>query len=186
MAEWRETDPNTGGMKNQKPEQMSLVPVEALEELARVYEFGARKYDRDNWRKGYAWHLSYDAAQRHMMKFWSGEDRDPDSGLLHVAHAMFHMAALCTFVALERGTDDRPSTEGPIDLDKVKRVMEEVVKDLPLLPTVQPFPQKWVPAEPCTWPYRINEVTCYGDGPRYGLTSKGEEVVAQDKRFDVC
>jgi hypothetical protein len=95
--EVRVTDPDTGGMKGQKPERYSLLPVEALAEVARVYEYGSRKYDDHNWRKGYAWSLSYDALQRHINAFWRGESYDLESGLHHLAHATFHLFTLMTF-----------------------------------------------------------------------------------------
>lgn len=98
----------SGGQKGVKPERYDLVPVEALDELARVYGFGAQKYDDHNWRKGYEWGKSYAAAQRHLTAFWSGEDHDPESGLSHLAHAMFHMASLIVFVDLCPDYDDRP------------------------------------------------------------------------------
>lgn len=98
-GEVRVTDPETGGQKGQKPEQYSLLPVQALAQVARVYSYGAEKYDRNNWRKGYAWHLSYDAMQRHLHAFWGGEDLDPESGLPHLAHAMFHALTLLTFLS---------------------------------------------------------------------------------------
>jgi hypothetical protein len=46
------TDPTTGGQKGKKPEEYALIPVGALAEIARVYGFGARKYEPNNWRKG--------------------------------------------------------------------------------------------------------------------------------------
>jgi hypothetical protein len=95
--EVRFTDPDTGGMKGQKPERYSLLPVEALAEVARVYEYGSRKYDDHNWRKGYAWSLSYDALQRHINAFWRGESYDLEGGLHHLAHATFHLFTLMTF-----------------------------------------------------------------------------------------
>lgn len=95
-GEVRKTSP-TGGQKGSKPEQYSMIPVAALSEVARVYSYGAEKYDRNNWRKGYSWHLSYDALQRHVNRFWAGEDFDPESGLHHLAHAAFHLFTLITY-----------------------------------------------------------------------------------------
>lgn len=50
--EVRLIDPDTGGAKGRKPERMSLLPVEALRYVSRVYDFGSQKYDDHNWRKG--------------------------------------------------------------------------------------------------------------------------------------
>lgn len=96
-GEVRVTDPDTGGAKGRKPEEYALIPVEALREIARVYGYGAEKYEPNNWRRGYAWSLSYSALQRHLNAFWSGEEIDPESGLPHLAHAGFHILALLTY-----------------------------------------------------------------------------------------
>ena len=106
--EVRVVDPVTGGEKGSKPERFDLIPWEALEEVARVYSFGARKYDDHNWRKGMKWSLAYAAAFRHMAKFVQGETHDPESGLHHLAHAAFHMLTLITYTMKGLGTDDRP------------------------------------------------------------------------------
>jgi hypothetical protein len=87
----------TGGEKGVKPEAWALLPSEALEEIARVYDFGARKYAAHNWRKGYEWNKSFSALMRHMWAFWRGEDLDPESGLSHIAHAGFHVLGLLSF-----------------------------------------------------------------------------------------
>lgn len=108
QSEVRIIDPDTGGAKGQKPAQPSLIPMEALEAVARVYAFGADKYDRDNWRKGYAWNLSMDAMMRHIMAFWRGEDLDPESGEPHLAHAVFHALTLITFMDEYPDGDNRP------------------------------------------------------------------------------
>lgn len=100
MTEVRTTS-RTGGQKGVKDERYDLIPVEATDALARVYAFGAQKYKDHNWRRRYEWSKSYAAAMRHMTAFWRGETNDPESGLPHPAHAMFHMAALLTW--LEEG-----------------------------------------------------------------------------------
>jgi hypothetical protein len=115
MSEVRRTSP-TGGQKGSKPEQYSMIPVAALAEVARVYAYGADKYDRDNWRRGYAWSLSYDALQRHVNAFWGGQDFDEESGIHHLAHAAFHIFTLMTYGGdLERYAeyDDRLRSTAP-------------------------------------------------------------------------
>jgi hypothetical protein len=116
-AEVRVTDPTTGGQKGRKDvELMSLLrmaPLEFLTDLGRVYEMGARKYDEDNWRRGYAWSLTLNAALRHLAAAIKGEWRDPESGLPHVVHVAWHMATLHTFEREGLGTDDRTPRKDP-------------------------------------------------------------------------
>lgn len=98
---------STGGEKGVKPERHDLVPTEALAEVARVYGHGAAKYAAHNWRRGYEWSKSYAAAQRHLQAFWSGEDRDPELGTLHLGNAIFHLMALIVFIEDHPEFDDR-------------------------------------------------------------------------------
>ena len=109
MTEVRIVDPETGGEKGQKDVQLHCIPWEALQELGRVYAFGANKYEDYNFRKGYRWSLSYDALQRHTNAFWNREDRDGESGLHHLAHAAWHCFTLMFYSLVGRGTDDRPN-----------------------------------------------------------------------------
>lgn len=109
MSEVRIVDPETGGEKGAKDIRIHAVPVEALEELGRVYAFGEAKYDDYNFRKGYRWSLSFDALQRHLWSFWNREDRDPESSYHHLAHVTWHAFTLLFFSLTGRGTDDRPT-----------------------------------------------------------------------------
>lgn len=70
---------------DQKP-PIELIPYEALDEIAKVLAFGAKKYDAFNWTKGIEYRRLIGAAQRHLGAFNSGEDKDPESGLSHLAH----------------------------------------------------------------------------------------------------
>lgn len=106
-TETRIVDPNTGGEKGQKPERYDLIPWRAMDEVARVYAFGAKKYADDNWLKGYSWRLSLGALFRHVACFAARQDVDPESGLHHLAHAVFHCLCLITFGMRNLGTDDR-------------------------------------------------------------------------------
>ena len=110
-------DPITGGRKDTKPERFDLIPVWPLSEIARVYGWGACKYDDNNWRRGYKWSLSFAALLRHIFAFWSGENLDQESGLSHMAHAAWHCLALAEFSHAKLGTDDRwksPSSGGSL------------------------------------------------------------------------
>lgn len=65
---------------------MSLLDRHALEQIAQVLAFGARKYKADNWRGGIKHRRLIDAAMRHLLAIADGEDIDPESGLPHAAH----------------------------------------------------------------------------------------------------
>lgn len=67
---------------------MGAIPPRALMAVARVLTSGARKYGRDNWHQVPARSRYYDAAQRHLVAWWSGEDKDPDTQESHLAHAV--------------------------------------------------------------------------------------------------
>lgn len=103
----------TGGQKGKKPEAFGGGDPLSYIELAKVYAMGEAKYDRYNYLKGYAWSLSVDALFRHLFAFLSGEDRDPESGLLHTSHVAWHAQALTSFQLRGVGTDDRAPTMPP-------------------------------------------------------------------------
>lgn len=100
----------TGASKGTKEARYDLIPIPALDLLARLYGKGAVKYAAHNWRLGYEWSKSYAAAQRHMNAFWSGEDIDPETGIPHPICAAFHMFALTTYLTEHPELDDRFET----------------------------------------------------------------------------
>lgn len=86
---------------------MSLLSRTALEEVAQVMAFGAKKYAAHNWRQGFAWSRTLDAASRHLYAFIDGEDKDPESGLSHLAHAMCCLMFTLEFEKTHPELDDR-------------------------------------------------------------------------------
>jgi hypothetical protein len=107
MTEAVVTSP-TGGRKGQKRAQLGAVDPRALLAVAEVAGHGTEKYARYNYMNGYNWSLSFDAALRHALAFWGGENVDPESGLPHAAHAAWHFLALLSFTFDHPGYDDRP------------------------------------------------------------------------------
>lgn len=65
-----------------------LVPVNAEEGIARVFTYGAQKYDDYNWLKSEHPERYYAAARRHMAAMRRGEWLDRESDLPHVDHAL--------------------------------------------------------------------------------------------------
>lgn len=66
----------------------SLMPWEAVEEINKVLEFGAKKYSSQNWRNGsgFSWTRVLSSLMRHTFAWARGEDLDKESGLSHLAH----------------------------------------------------------------------------------------------------
>jgi hypothetical protein len=68
--------------------QWSLVDFDALEDMVKVLEFGAKKYSADNWKKGLNTNEITESMMRHLFAYLRGEDIDPESGLPHTGHIM--------------------------------------------------------------------------------------------------
>jgi len=73
---------------------LSMLPWEALEEIAYVYMYGAAKYDRDNWRHVEPVDRYLHACLRHLSADLQGERRDTESNLRHWAHAAANLLML--------------------------------------------------------------------------------------------
>lgn len=97
----------TGGQKGTKDERFDLIPAGALTTLARHYGIGARKYDDNQWRKGYEWSKSYAALQRHLNLWAGGQDIDEETGSPHLAAGAWHCFTLLTFADEHPDFDDR-------------------------------------------------------------------------------
>ena len=82
--------------------RMDLLDPYAVEQLSHVLAFGAQKYAAHNWRMGISKGRLIAAALRHLFAYLGGQDRDDETGLSHVAHAM----CCCMFLlGLEHRTD---------------------------------------------------------------------------------
>jgi len=104
--EVRVVDVTTGGQKGSKLAKFSLIPPEAMWELAEHYGKGCVKYESRNWEKGYAWSLTVDALQRHLNQWLRGESRDKETGSHHLIAVAWHAFALFTFELRGLGSDD--------------------------------------------------------------------------------
>lgn len=97
-----------GGLhKDEGKAPLALVPRSLLEAVSRVLEFGARKYKADNWRLGIEWRRVAGSLLRHTFAWLEGEDKDPESGLSHLAHAATNVAFLLEYERTHQELDDR-------------------------------------------------------------------------------
>ena len=84
-----------------------MLPRDALEEVIAIFQMGAAKYGEGNWLQGLPWLRVWDAAQRHLWAWRSGEDLDPESGRSHLAHAAWNCLALLHYLESHPELDDR-------------------------------------------------------------------------------
>ena len=72
-----------------KPELSYVLDADyAIEGLCEVLAFGAEKYDRSNYKKGFPKEMLVDSLLRHLTKFMNGEELDEESGLHHTDHVL--------------------------------------------------------------------------------------------------
>lgn len=88
---------------------LHLVPAAFKAYTALALAEGAMKYGAHNWRAAGVRASIYVAAlQRHMDKWWNGENNDPHTGVPHLANACACLAILIDALISEQLTDDRP------------------------------------------------------------------------------
>ena len=89
-----------GVKHDQGKPMMGLLPFDSLEIVSEVLGYGARKYDRDNWKKVPDAVSRYeDAMLRHISAYKKGEMLDSESGLPHLAHACCCLMFLISFTS---------------------------------------------------------------------------------------
>lgn len=97
----------TGVKHDQNKPDLSLLSPIALMKTAEVMNFGRKKYAAHNWRGGFLWSRPLAAALRHIFAYLGGEDKDPESGLSHLAHASCCILFVLEFEETHKDLDDR-------------------------------------------------------------------------------
>lgn len=89
--------------------RFDLLPMLAIERVARVMGFGAAKYGAHNYLKGRG--LAYSRLIRagigHLVSFAVGRESDDETGESHLAHAACTALMLLELVLRGKGIDDR-------------------------------------------------------------------------------
>lgn len=98
---------STGVKHDQEKIQVELLDPLALEGLAKVLTFGAKKYAAHNWRGGFKWSRLIGALFRHGFAILRGEDNDPESGLPHIDHLGCCWMFLSNMMKTRPDLDDR-------------------------------------------------------------------------------
>lgn len=95
--------------------RFDLIPIYPLEELARVYTIGAKKYGDYNWRQGMRWSRIIRAGLGHFYSWIKGEKYDKEDGQHHLASVAWCVFALMQYEKDKNQFDDRYSPKLPTD-----------------------------------------------------------------------
>lgn len=88
---------------------ITKLPPVAILHAAHAMMNGASKYGPYNWRdKKVVAGIYIDAAMRHLLSWFEGEELAEDSGVHHLGHAMACAAILLDALATGNLVDDRP------------------------------------------------------------------------------
>lgn len=81
-----EHDSQKGLRFNEGKPKWSLIDFDSLEGIVRVLEYGTKKYEKDNWKKGMPVSEVLESLLRHVFAILRGEDKDKESGFPHIWH----------------------------------------------------------------------------------------------------
>lgn len=112
---------------------LSTVPAPVLMEVGVAMLEGALKYGRHNYRSaGVRSGVYFDAAIRHLFRWWEGEDIDPDSGLSHITKAIATLVVLRDAQMLDKvAFDDRPPASKPEWFKDLEARVQDLLKRYP-------------------------------------------------------
>lgn len=96
-----------GDRKNNGKPKWSLVPQSLLLPMVEVLEFGAKKYEPFNWKKGLSINEIGESLKRHLDAFMEGENNDLESGLSHIGHIQCNALFLTWMLENRPDLDDR-------------------------------------------------------------------------------
>lgn len=99
----------SGARYNDEKPDFSLIPLCTLEEEAKVWMHGKKKYAEWNWAKGMDWDVPFACALRHLSAWQAGETNDPETGLNHLAHVMCNIRMLMLYSKTYPEGDNRPT-----------------------------------------------------------------------------
>ena len=123
-----------------------LVEPHAFADFVQVLTDGAEKYFDRNWERGLSWTSVLASLKRHIAAIEKGEDYDPESGRLHIAHAACNVHFLNAFYYTFPQGDDRPKRY--LKLPKIGLDIDGVLADFTgawnkLYPEVLVNPSSW-------------------------------------------
>lgn len=115
----------TGLRYNEGKLRYDLINPQANRDMVMVLTKGAIKYAERNWENGMKWSIVLQSLKRHLAAYEAGEDYDPETGLLHVAHMACNVHFLNAYYYIYPQGDDRP--KGFLNVPKIGLDIDEVI-----------------------------------------------------------
>ncbi len=104
-----EDDKKHKGLRfNEGKLRYDLVHPWSHEQMVKVLTKGAIKYESRNWERGMKWSTVIASLKRHLIAIENGEDFDPETGELHIAHVACNAHFLTAYYKIYPQGDDRP------------------------------------------------------------------------------
>ena len=128
------TTPNPKDLIGMKKVSITKLPAAGIIHGAHAMMNGAAKYGPYNWREKKVQASIYiDAAMRHLMDWFEGQEIASDSGVHHLGHALACCAILLDAQENDSLIDDRPICGNPDKADalfeRLRKVIEGRAKD---------------------------------------------------------
>ena len=116
--------PKEGAMRSDrgKPrlaEVLAALDPDFLEGMLQVLEYGAKKYDWNNWQKGMDWTRVLNSMTRHSAALAKGEDFDEESGLAHEFHVAVNAMFMTYYKKEHKALDNRRGSHRNKSIDKL-------------------------------------------------------------------
>lgn len=154
-----------------KKVSITKLPAAGIIHGAHAMMHGAEKYGPYNWRaKEVVAGIYIDAAIRHLLSWFEGEETANDSGVHHLGHALACCAILLDAQETGNLRDDRPICDDPTTAVRVLDRLSETIKQR------STDAKKELPTEPLTVssvPYGVGMFGRGGDaritGPSVGV-----------------
>ena len=141
-----QTSKGKGLRFNQGKLRYDLVEPRAHHDMVEVLTDGAIKYNSRNCENGLSWTSVLASLKRHIAAIEFGEDYDPESGRLHIAHAACNVHFLNAFYYIFPQGDDRPKRF--LNIPKIGVDIDGVLADFTtawneLYPEISATPNSW-------------------------------------------
>lgn len=115
-----------------KKPSLSVIPWAPVYEAAGGMLEGACKYARHNYRAvGIRGSVYFDAALRHLVQWWEGEDIDPDSGVNHIGKALSCLLVMRDGMMQGKFIDDRPPKQYEGWMADAQKQVDDVLERYP-------------------------------------------------------